>query len=516
MWVSKGALASVIILASSGGLWAEEPLSAIDWLSRSVAEPSMPLALPVPQPRQHPVGRGIRIEPITVMPLGAPTRDALGLLPASSTGLPRDLWGTTSTTELARLLRAERVDTLPAIQSLLYVLLLAELDPPSDADGKGQLFLARVDKLLDLGALEPAMALLEQPDAPEVESFRRWFDVALLMGEEDRACETMRETPEVAPTFPARIFCLARGGDWNAAALSLRTGEALGRIDPDMAELLTRFLDPELSEGEDDLLAPTRPSPLVLRLMEAIGQPIPTTTLPVAFAQADLRSNTGWKTRIEAAERLARMGAIEPNMLLGLYTEQRQAASGGVWERVGAIQKLDRALAGRDVTAVAIALPQAWRMMTEAELETPFAALYGPALSDLQMPGEAGRLAFRVGLLSDQYEAVANTRTPEDELEAFLIGVARGDVTEISPPNQLASAIKRAFVADVQPARRYQPLLRENRLGEALLLAIEAVTEGAKGELRDVTEGLTLLRSVGLESTARRAALELLLLERRG
>ncbi|WP_343078901.1 hypothetical protein [Ostreiculturibacter nitratireducens] len=495
---------------------AEEPLSAIDWLSKSVADPSTPVAMPLPQPSEPDVTDGAPVDPISVTPIDAPSLDALGLLPAAMAGLPRDLWGTTPTEELARLLRDERVDTLPAIQSLLYTLLIAELDPPADADGGETLYLARVDRLLDLGALDPALALLELPDTPRPEPFRRWFDTALLLGEENRACETMRATPEVAPTFPARIFCLARGGDWNAAALSLRTGEALGYIEPEMAELLTRFLDPELFDGEPDMPPPARPSPLVFRLMEAIGQPLPTATLPVAFANSDLRSNSGWKTRIEAGERLARTGAIDPNRLLGLYTEQLPAASGGVWDRVAAIQRLDAAIADRDENAVAKTLPAAWRQMTAVELEVPFAALYGETLSALPLTGEAGRMAFRIGLLSEGYEKIARTRTPEDGIETFLIGLAQGNVTTLAPPDQLGGAIKRAFARTAAPSDEFATLLKEKRLGEAILRAIEKVTEGAKGDLREVTDGLALLRSVGLETTARRAALELMLLERRG
>ena len=50
------------------------------------------------------------------------------------------------------------------------------------------------------------------------------------------------------------------------------------------------------------------------------------------------------------------------------------------------------------------------------------------------------------------------------------------------------------------PPRR--PLLSPNRRGQ--------------GDLRGVTQGLSLLRRVGLEDVARRTALELMLLERRG
>lgn len=497
-------------LAGAGAASAEEPLSAIDWLSQSVATPA---ALPrVEPPVAEAVGRG----KITVAPLSEVNPDALGLIPAARAGLPKDLWGASRSSDLARLLRAERPDTLPAVRSLLMSILIAELKPPVDSDPQAALFLARVDKLLDMGALEPALSLLELQKKPRPEPFRRWFDVSLLLGEEDTACRVMRETPQIAPTFPARVFCLARGGDWAAAALSMRTGQTLGTIEPAMADLLARFLDPDLFEDQPDLPVPERPSPLVFRLMEAIGQPMHTQTMPVAFAQADLRSNSGWKARVEAGERLARTGAIPANRLLGLYSEQAPAASGGVWDRVKAVQSFEAAIDARDLDAVSQALPTVWAYMMEQELETPFADLFGPRLASLDLDGAADALAFRIGLLSQGYERAAAARTARDGNEAFLIGVARGDIGDAKPPDQLGVAIAAAFADGARPSDVLAQLLAEKRLGEAVLIAIEKVTSGASGDLRDVTDGLTLLRAVGFETVARRASLELLLLERRG
>lgn len=492
------------------------PLSAIDWLSRSVATPA---AMPVPDATgsEPPVTTATPIPGgITVRPLDADTLDTIGLLPRRITGLPADLWGSSPTEVLVRRIRAERVDTLPSVQALLYTLLLADLDPPQDAGPEGALFLARIDKLLDLGALEPALAMLEKANPPTAEPFRRWFDVALLTGQEDRACTVMRNTPQVAPTFPARVFCLARGGDWNAAALSLRTGETLGYVDPDMARLLEYFLDPDLLEGEPDLPPPTRPSPLVFRLMEAIGQPMSTATLPVAFAQADLRSNAGWKTRLEAAERLTRTGAIGANQLLGLYTENEPSASGGIWARVAAVQRLDAALATGTPEAIEAALTAAWPEMVGAELEVPFAAIFADRLAKADLKGEAGTLAFRIGLLSESYEKIAQTRRAVTGQDAFLVGVATGRTDGLSPDDQMGVAVKSAFVTGAPLREDYARLIADKRLGEGILKAIDDITEGARGDLRDVTGGLRFLREVGLEDTARRAALELLLLERRG
>lgn len=496
-------------------------MSAIDWLSSSVSPTALPptsfAALP-PMPGEAPVSLGLATEAVSMRSLDKPSADGLGLLPAARTGLPQDLWGTTPEVQLAAMLRKERLDTLPVIQGFLMELLLAELDPPSAraAEGRNVLFLARIDRLLDLGALDQAMALMEQSSTPDPEIFRRQFDVALLLGQEDRGCEIMAGSPSVAPSFPARIFCLARRGDWTAAMLSFETGRALGQIDSAMAALLERFLDPELADGAEDLPLPNRPSPLTFRLMEAIGQPMATTTLPVAFAQADLRANSGWKAQLEAAERLTRMGVLDPNQLLGLYTQDRAAASGGVWSRVSSISQLDTAISAQDLAAISRLLPAAWAAMQDQELEPALAAMFAEPLAKLALTGEARQLAFRLALLTPEFETAAQTHVPADLDEKLLIAVARGQTAGVPAQDQLGLVLKRVF--DALPATApepYSPMVPE-RLGEALLAAIDDISEGAKGDYRRLEAGLRLLRAAGLERVARRAALELVVLERRG
>ncbi len=489
---------------------AQEPLSAIDWLSQSVATPAV-----LPSVVEPPATTSVLPEEVAVTVLGGPSVDAVGLLSPQVTGLPAALWGLGRSTEIASMIGKERVESLPALRDLLLTLLLAEATPPSDSGTGGVLLIARIDKLLDMGALDQANALLNVAGKDEPDLFRRSFDVGLLTGAEDRGCRAMVDAPGLAPTFPARIFCLARSGDWNAAALTLRTAQVLGYVTAEEDALLSRFLDPDLFEGEPPLPVPARVTPLTWRMFEAIGEPLPTSTLPLAFAHAELRPTAGWKAQIDAAERLARAGAIPANVLLGLYTERKPAASGGVWDRVAAFQKLEDALNTGDPATIAAVLPETWARMAEAELEVPFAELYGESLRSLSLTGEADRIAFLIGLLSEDYESTALSRQPLDAREGFLIGLARGDLTGTTPPDSLARAIVPAFGTQ-QPAQEFTDLLDQNRLGEALLLAVEQIESGLQGDLAGVTKGLVLLRHVGLETTARRTALELMLLERRG
>ena len=536
---NRVAATALMWVVAAGPVWAEKkPLSAIDWLSQSVMAPPAKGLQPPPvdaPATPKPVVRngtaatlpavegetavtktGALPADVAVSVLGGPAPDAVGLLPPDVTGFPRALWGIGRTADIAAAIATVRLDGLPSLQSLLLTLLLAEAEAPADAAGVGRLLVARIDKLLEIGALDQAQALLQAAGpTTSADLFRRSFDVALLTGDENAACVALQSAPELAPTLTARVFCLARAGDWNTAALTLRTSMALGNVTAQDEELLSRFLDPVLFDGEDMPPPPKPISPLIWRLYDALGETISTTTLPIAFAHADLSERAGWKAQIEAAERLARVGAVAPNVLLGLYTDRAPAASGGVWDRADAFQRFDAALTAGDVATVEQRLPLAFARMKDVELEVPFATLFAPQLSKLALSGDAARIAYELALLSPGYERLAKGSTALDARQAFLAGLAAGSVAGLVAPDSMARAIAPAFTTADLPDD-IATLIAQKRVGEAILAAMARIESGVSGELVKVTEGLSVLRKLGLEDVARRTALELMLLERRG
>lgn len=492
-----------------------QPLSAIDWLSQSV---QLPASATIPRVfDEPPVTETAETPQITMTPLDAPSPDSAGLLAPAVTGLPRSLWSASDTQTLTTLIAAERVETLPAIQELMVTLMLAEADPPLGAGPDGAMFLARVDKLLDLGALEPAQALLEEagPDTPEL--FRRWFDVTLLTGSEDTACDLMRQKPSIVTTYPARIFCTARNGDWSAAALTLNTARALGDVTDEEDALLSRFLDPELYSADPPLPPPSRTSPLEFRMRGAIGEGLTTAGLPLAFSHADLSGDAPWRSQIEAAERLGRNLAISENTLFGIYRAQTPAASGGVWDRAAAVQAFDAALRAGNAARIGQTLPVVWAAMQSMHLEVAFARYYTDDLAPLTqsgvLTGATGALVFHIGLLAPKYEAVALSRIAPTAEDRFLIAIARGDVTGITATDPAQTAILAAFAWGKVP----EPMagqIAKGQLGEALLRGISLFNQGLTGDLGALTDALCLFRAVGMEDVARRAALQYLLLDR--
>ncbi|KXF90256.1 hypothetical protein AT574_12945 [Phaeobacter inhibens] len=493
----------------SGAAKPGDPLAAIDWL----ATPAPDAGLPGTVLLEPPVAGSARRPEVTVTPLASLVAP-IGLVKPASTGLPVDLWRGSNAEALATLLASVPVRKSPAMQSLMFTLLLSETRPP--VEGGERLLLARLDRLMDLGAPDPAQALAEQAGPTRSKArFKRWFDATLLTGDEQQACSALQDRPHLAPDYASRIFCAARLGDWPTAALLLEAAHALELVDSRQLDLLDRFLNPDVFEDAPPLRAPKSPDPLTFRLYETIGERRPTSNLPRAFAAADLRDIAGWKAQLEAAERLTRIGALNPNHLLGLYTERSPAASGGIWDRVAALQRFETALETGSAEAVSKTLPKVWRAMQTAQIETAFADLFADQLARIPLDGQAANLAWRIRLLAPTYETASHSPPPSQGRSAFVAAVAQGVPTQELARNGVEQAIAAAFAADSAAPRKLQRLLDNGQLGESILRAMQLFAQGADGNLGDLTDALATFRAVGLEDTARRAALQLLLLDHR-
>ncbi len=512
--------ASLVVALSlaAAPLAAQDPLSAIDWLDQQPQAGAdfglVPDAAALaPQRAEPPVTRDARRPDVSVQPLDAPTVDAVGLLPPHVTGFPQSLWQASDTAQLADLLIAQNVDGQPAMQSLLFALLLAEALPPEPADGS--FLIARIDRLIAMGAIAQAAELLALTDAKtDPALFARVLDLSLLAGPGVAACEVLAGQPDLAPSVAYRVYCLAQTGNWDLALTTLIAAEALGDLAPAQASLLLGFLDPELAE---DLAVPPpslRMSPLDYRLHEALGEPVPSHTLPRAFANADLPGDSGWKAQIEAAERLVRAGAISEQRLFAFYTANDPSASGGVWDRAAAVQDFEQALADGDPAQIDPALRRVWEVISEIGLSTAFAKTYGGLLAGVALDGTAARLQMQAALLSPEYEQLSRRLTPRNLTQSFAVALAQGRPDEATAPNARARAIAEGFAKP--PPAHLQALLNAGRLGEVILRAMSLAYQGHLGDDSALAEALATLRAVGLEDTARRTALQALLLPAEG
>jgi hypothetical protein len=242
-----------------------------------------------------------------------------------------------------------------------------------------------------------------------------------------------------------------------------------------------------------------------------LGQPIATRSWPVIYANADLRGVSGWKTQIESAERLAKTGALPANRLLGIYSERQPAASGGIWDRVAAVQRFETALNTGNNSAIVKTMPQAWAHMQIAELSVPFATLFGERLLAVVLPDQLHNDAFSIVESGTQYEIATQVYPSAAKKHPFRAAVAAGEVNQAqSTTTALERAIATGFAQGTSDTNIVQTATN-GELGLALLRTLTVLHAGTQGDLGQLSTALATLRALGLEDTARRCALQLLI-----
>jgi hypothetical protein len=495
--------------------FAQAPLSAIEWLTESITDPPEFQVEPDTTPLVEPLIQDISIK----KGLTPVSPDAIGLLSPSLTGFSANLWGDMSANEIADLLQNFPNEGTPEAKSLFRRILLAQTNPAPDDVQNGLVLQARVARLLDIGALDAAEALIKLAPATNPQIFQQKFDIAILTNRTKSVCQTLKSTPAISNDLSARVYCLARGGDWNAAAITLSLGGAIGAIDPAREKMLIHFLDPELFEGQPDPIAPDPMGVMDFVLRESVLLPRPSGLLPLPYLYRDIGNRAPLRAKLEASERLNLAGSLPSNLLFAAYREGKAASSGGVWGRAKSIQTLDEAFAKDEVGDISQALSTAYNEFSDVGLLKAMAEEYADLLATLLYSAGYSDTKHKVlnllHLANISNITWSNNSVLDDKQQLALAIVTQAPLV-IDPAG---SAMQRSIVnglngprSDSSTATQMLNLLEEGRQGQAILASLRLLSSGALADPEGVRVGLYVLSAAGQSAVARRIAVQILLL----
>ena len=321
-------------------LFADEPMSAIDWLAKKINDPPVFYTYP------SEIDENSNIE-IEKMVLPNISKNSIGIYPSIKIGINSDIWKNNNEIEISTILKKIRISDLYYLNRLLKRILLIESDPPIIAVGEkfsGTIFLRqRILKLIQMGALDDAEALIldsEPTFDPNLTDL--WSEISFLTYRFERFCKAILNGYHNSLEPAHKIICLARSGDWNAAALSLATFSSINEIDSDHEKLLINYLDheAELEIINKDKCEEDKSVIIYLCNFSNINTRIP--SYGVKFLYNNLGRGKSIRSRIVASEELVKSGALNPNILFSTYKIKQPSTSGGVWARAKLVQELDR------------------------------------------------------------------------------------------------------------------------------------------------------------------------------
>ena len=321
-------------------LFADEPMSAIDWLAKKINDPPVFYTYP------SEIDENSNIE-IEKMVLPNISKNSIGIYPSIKIGINSDIWKNNNEIEISTILKKIRISDLYYLNRLLKRILLIETDPPIiavDEKFSGTIFLRqRILKLIQMGALDDAEALIldaEPTFDPNLTDL--WSEISFLTYRFERFCKAILNGYHNSLEPAHKIICLARSGDWNAAALSLATFSSINEIDSDHEKLLINYLDheAELEIINKDKCEEDKSVIIYLCNFSNITTQIP--NYGVKFLYNNLGRGKSIRSRIVASEELVKSGALNPNILFSTYKIKQPSTSGGVWARAKLVQELDR------------------------------------------------------------------------------------------------------------------------------------------------------------------------------
>jgi len=204
---------------------------------------------------------------------------------------------------------------------------------------------------------------------------------------------------------------------------------------------------------------------------------------------------------------LSLTGAIPENQILGIYTNHSPGVSGGIWDRVKVIKDLDAALDGKENFEEHF--QDAWKVFKQTNHLTVFAKLFGLRVFEDTLSPKSKKIAANLLLLTNNFKLTEGYWNPSD----IRFGLTTGDFSRVTVIDETEKIILQIFTEPSMPFLVEQKL-NQGKLGEVILNALLQFEMGIEGNLKDLSESLSTLNLIGLETTARRAALTHLVLRK--
>lgn len=446
--------------------------------------------------------------------------NGLGLVAIEKTNFPDNLWSNSSERVLTKKINEVPDLSLATTNKIFKRLLLVESPPPLNAIGienMGYSFLlSRIDKLINLGAIEEAEEILNYIKKPSIELMKRKIHVALINGRLNKTCDLADKYPNFEGMLQFRIICLVRKNDWQAAALVFTAGSSLQRFSEIEKELLLNFLDPEFNYdysykfGIEDL------SPVVFYLLHGKKAIKASNRLPYKYAYAFSRPGIAQSVRIRSMEQLASKYVINSNTLFGFYRSYATLQQKDLLGTEKALIELNKALNSQSEYFKLNALIKATKEFHQKNLIVQFCYAYRDRLKILIFSKHKKLSELSKILLSlvDGIENKSVFSTSENPELICLINIKNSVFVKYEFESNLCQLVKKLNVETIRNSFPKKENYDEQlETGLIMLQSLSLLKNGVDTKFNDLELSLSLLTKIGLIDLVNEISIELLALK---
>ncbi len=258
---------------------------------------------------------------VEVQDLSAVDPSEQGTIDEANGSLGSELWGESDSAMIAELLEEMPVATAsPAMNALVRRILLTGAKPKDASKTGATLFDIRTRRLAEAGLMADLAALLDASGSAKSGDPQARAVALLLVGRETEACAAVGDSDTGdGAALELRALCRLVAGDSAAAALSADLARVKGIDDAAFFALVAHLADgTPLDPAALKSLTPVTYA-LARRAKAELGKAAIEDASPGVLATLASDKAVPVDLRLEAAERAAAAGALDPDALLAIF-----------------------------------------------------------------------------------------------------------------------------------------------------------------------------------------------------
>ncbi len=450
--------------------------------------------------------------------LGKMNLNGIGLISIERTVFPDNLWSNSSEKVLAERLNQMPELSLATTNKIFKRLLVVDAQPPLNSIGiknMGYSFLiSRIDKLIQIGALDEAEEILNYLKNPPINFMKRKIEVALINGRLTKTCNLAERYPNFTGMLQFKIICLVQKNDWQAAALAFTVGSSLNLLNEKEKNIFLNFLDPEIQADFFHSVSIEDLSPTSFYLLYGKNKIIVPDKFPHKYAYAFSRSDISPELRIRSMETLASKYIINSNTLFDLY-RTNQVGYGEQVDTKNALMELQQSVKGNSDQQKLIALKNATKIFFKKNLLPQFSHEYKNILKELITSNDKRLRDLSVALLSLINQEANNKillKTSNSDINC-LMDIKRTRFIKNEADSKVCKLVKRLNVETIKKSfisnKSYNEYIEK---GLILLESLSLLQNGVATKFGDLELSLSLLTKIGLIDLANEISIEFIAL----
>ena len=487
-----------IILAWTSYALATEPTNAIEWFNQS--SPEVKESHHDIKPKKEDT-TNVLINKSNLRPSNL---NSVGIIPSQITGIDPNIWQKINEAKLFAELNELPYLNFHAAQTFLKRILISETNPPTPSNElahSGKLyFIAKLDKLIQMGALDEAETLISQSPQSDPIIFDRLVKIGSLTGRMGEMCKMWQQNQELNIDLSLRIVCLAELNDWNAAVLILSSAANLRLLDRNREKLLLNYLDQNQFPTDSIQFTSTNFNHIDIYLLSKLKNFQSVSKNEIKYNYIRLKTDPSYLEKIIAAEHLAKSKAINASTLLDVYRSSSIQGSNPFWKRVISIKNLDLAMYRNNDKLTGMAVHRTVQQMFQGRLLFALAAEYGTKLSQSLIDQNQNKINDSYAIIfsiNEEIPLIWQTYNSKNKYINMALKIAKKDTIDVLTIQKAMTLIQPTFQKSLIFNEKRENfdiinLEKDNNKSETILKALKKSAAGIKTEPAELFSALLM------------------------